>query len=188
MPRKRFEITEQQEHALQRAYRHTKDAATRTRYQAVILYTQGYPVEEICRITGCHRTSLMEWCRKYRQQGEAGLTDHRGGPHRAKLSAAQVDELQRKLGVYTPRDLFGPETHTASGQHWTVEDLAHSTQQWYAVVWASRSSYHRLLARCGFSYQRTEKVYKSRRQRSVSDFEAQVEKNCSIWPKMRLKP
>jgi transposase len=177
MPRERFEITEQQGQALQRAYRQTKDAATRTRYQAVILYTQAYPVDGICRITGCHRTSLMEWCRKYRQQGVAGLTDHRGGPHRAKLSAAQVDELQRKLELYTPRDLYGPETHTASGQHWTVEDLARGIQQWYGVVWASRSSYHRLLACFGFTYQRTEKVYKSRREQAVSDFEAQVEKN-----------
>lgn len=177
MPRKRFEITEQQEKGLQRAWHQTKDAATRTRYQAVILYTQDYPVDEICQITGCHRTSLMEWCRKYRQQGVAGLIDHRGGPHRAKLSAEQVDELRQKLAMYTPRDLFGPETHTASGQHWTVEDLARAIQRWYEVIWKSRSAYHRLLARCGFTYQRTEKVYKSRRERDVVDFAAKVEKN-----------
>jgi transposase len=177
MPRKRFEITEQQEKALQRAYRQTTDATTRTRYQAVMLYTQGYPVGEICQITGCHRTSLMEWCRKYRQQSVAGLTDHRGGPHRAKLSAVQMDELRQKLAMYTPRDLFGPATHTRSGQHWTVEDLARAIQHWYGVIWRSRSAYHRVFARCGFTYQRTEKVYKSRREGAVADFEALVEKN-----------
>lgn len=177
MPRKRFEITEQQEKALQQAYHQTKDAATRTRCQAVMLYSHDYPVAEICQITGCHRNSLMEWCRKYRQQGVAGLTDHRGGPHRAKLSAEQVEALRHKLETYTPRDVLGPETHTASGQHWTVEDLACAIKGWYGLVWDSRSSYHRLLARCGFTYQRTEKVYKSRRERAVMDFEAQVEKN-----------
>ena len=72
MPRKRFEITEPQQKALQRAYRQTKDAATRTRYQAVMLYGQDYPVAEICQITGCHRNSLMEWCRKYRNKGWRG--------------------------------------------------------------------------------------------------------------------
>jgi transposase len=177
MPRKRFEITEQQVKELQSAYRQTKDAATRTRYQAVMLYSQSYPVAEICQITGCHRNSLMEWCRKYRQHGVAGLTDHRGGAHRSKLSTEQVEALHDKLETYTPRDVLGPKTHTASGQHWTVEDLARAIKGWYGIVWNSRSSYHRLLARCGFTYQRTEKVYKSRREREVIDFEAQVEKN-----------
>jgi transposase len=93
MPRQRFEITEQQVKGLQRAYREAKDAATRTRDQAVMLYSQSYPVAKICQITGCHRNSLMEWCRKYRQHGVAGLSDHRGGPRRAKLSTEQVEAL-----------------------------------------------------------------------------------------------
>jgi transposase len=177
MARKRFEISEQQEQAMQQAYRQTKDAATRTRYQAVMLYSQGYSVAEICQITGCHRNSLMEWCRKYRQQGVTGLTDRRGGPHRAKLSAEQVEALRQKLEMYRPHEVFGPESHTVGGQHWTVEDLADAIHHWYGVVFASRSSYHGLFARCGFTYQRTEKVYKSRRERAVMDFEAQVEKN-----------
>jgi len=176
MPRKRFTVTEQQAKALQRAYRQTKDATTRTRYQAVILYSQHYPVDEIRVITGCPRSSLMEWCRKYRQQGVAGLSEHRGGPHRAKLGSAQIDALREKLETYTPRDVMGADTHTASGQHWTVEDLVSAVQHWYGVAWESRSSYHRLFARCGFSYQRTEKVYKSRRERDVLAFEAAVEK------------
>ena len=177
MPRKRFEVTEQEEHALQQAYRQTKDAATRTRYQAVMLYSQSYPVAEICQVTACHRNSLMEWCRKYRQQGVVGLQDHRGGPRRSKLKVEQIEEVRQKLEMYSPHDLFGPDTHTASGQHWTVEDMARAVQSWYEIVWESRSSYHRLLARCGFTYQRSEKVYKSRREAAVMDFEADVEKN-----------
>jgi transposase len=148
---------------LQQAYRQTTDAASRTHYQAVVLYSQNYRVEEICQIAGCHRNSLMELCRKYRQCGVAGLIDHRGGLHRAKLSAEQVEALQHKLAMYRPHDLFGLESHSASGQHWTVEDPDRALQRWYGVVFASRSSYHRLFARCGFTYQRTEKVYKSSR-------------------------
>jgi hypothetical protein len=45
------------------------------------------------------------------------------------------------------------------------------------VTWKSRSSYRDLFAQCRFSYQRTEKVYKSRRERDVMDFEEMVEKN-----------
>lgn len=34
-----------------------------------------------------------------------------------------------------------------------------------------------LLHLCGFSYQKTEKVFKSRRETKVADFEEQLEKN-----------
>jgi transposase len=119
----------------------------------------------------------MDWNRQYRDQGLEGLLDQRDGRNRAKLTREQTAELSAKLRMYTPRDLFGPDTHTASGQHWTVEDLARAVQRWYGVSWQSRTSYHTLFARCTFTYQRTEKVYKSRRERDVADWEAQVEKN-----------
>jgi len=177
MARRRFELTQEQEQELQRAYRESRDGAERTRYQAVRLYGQAYGVEEICRITGCNRTSLMEWCRKYRAQGVAGLADHRGGPVRSKLSSSQLQEVADKLRTYRPRDVLGQNTHTASGEHWTIEDLAQALERWYRVSWRSRVSYHSLLLRCEFSYQRTEKVYKSRRERNIAEFQATTEKN-----------
>ena len=119
----------------------------------------------------------MDWCRAYREQGIAGLRDHRRGGNRAKLSAQQLETVRERLLLYSPRDLLGPNTQTATGQHWTVEDLAQAVQRWYGITWESRTSYHVLFARCGFTYQRTEKVYKSRRERDVTEFEAQVEKN-----------
>ena len=176
MARDRFQVTEQQSKELQRAFTQAKDGATRTRLQAVRLYVQGYPTVEITQITGCNRSSLMEWCSKYRQSGVAGLAEHRGGPVRAKLKPQQVAELREKLRQYRPYDLFGPAAYTASGQHWTVEDLVQAVQRWYGIGWKSRASYHSLLAQCGFSYQRSEKVYKSRREKDVLEFEAMVEK------------
>ena len=176
MAKRRFQLNEQQIKELQRVYTQAKDGASRTRLQAVRLYGHGYPVAEILEITSCNRTSLMEWCGKYRQNGVAGLEDHRGGPVRAKLGPEQVVELRERLRQYRPYDLFGPEAHTSSGQHWSVEDLAAAVQRWYGVGWKRRSSYHQLFAQCGYSYQRTEKVYKSRREKDVLEFEALVEK------------
>ena len=177
MSRQRFTISKSQDKELEQAYRETSDADTRTRYQAVRLYTQGYATDEIFKITGTNQSSLMEWCRKYRRQGIEGLRDHRGGRHAAKLSEAQLAEVYQRLRQYSPRDLFGSDTHTRSGAHWTVEDLARAVQQWYGVSWQSRTSYLNLLAACDFSYQRSEKVYKSRRERDVAEFEAALEKN-----------
>ena len=177
MAKRRFELTEEQTKELQRAYRESQDGAERTRYQAVRLYGQQYAVEEIGEITGCNRTSLMEWCGKYRVQGVSGLRDHRGGPVRAKLSQSQVQEVADRLRAYRPRDVLGQGTATASGEHGTINDLAQALQGWYGVSWQSRVSYHSLLLRCDFSYQRTEKVYKSRRERDIAEFQAATEKN-----------
>lgn len=177
MAKRQFHLTDEQEEQLQRAYRDSRDGAERTRYQAVRLYGQHYPVREVCQITGCNRTSLMEWCGKYRQQGLEGLKDHRGGPVRAKLTPSQEQDVADKLRTYRPRDVLGPQTHTASGEHWTIEDLARCVERWYGVTWQSRVSYHSLFIRCDFSYQRTEKVYKSRRERDIAQFQAVTEKN-----------
>jgi transposase len=177
MRKRQFVLTEQEGKGLQRAFLNEQDGATRIRYQAVRLYGQGYAVDEISQITGCSRTSLLEWCAKYRVKGLEGLQDHRGGPHRAKLTPEQMKEVADKLHTYTPYALFGPAAYTASGQHWTVPDLVRALEQWYSVTWKSRSSYRELFAQCGLSYQRTEQVYKSRREQAVMDFEEQVEKN-----------
>jgi len=177
MGKRKFEITHKQEQELRQAFETTKDGATRTRIQAVLMYGTQYSTEEIQKLTGCSWSSLMGWCRSYREEGIAGLRDHRVGGNRAKLSAQQLEEVRERLLMYSPRAILGPHTQTVTGQYWTVEDLAQVVQRWYDITWDSRTSYHSLFARCGFTYQRTEKVYKSRRERDVAEFEAQVEKN-----------
>ena len=50
-------------------------------------------------------------------------------------------------------------------------------RQWDGVEYISRDSYQGLLGECGFSYQRTEKVYRSRPNvQTVATFEAVLEK------------
>ena len=177
MAKRKFKLTEAERKELQKAYQVSKDAATRTRYQAVRLYGEGYEEKEIERITGCSRTSLMEWCRAYRADRSQGLVDHRAGGNRAKLSKLQIEELQEKLHQYTPKELFGAKASTANGQFWTVEDLVLMVRERYGVEYKSHTSYTSLLSLCGFSYQKTEKIFKSRSQTKVADFEEQLEKN-----------
>jgi len=66
-----------------------KDILARTRYQAVQLYGEGYQVSDIEEITGCRRSSLMEWCQDYRKNGVQGLVDKRAGGS-AKLTKLQI--------------------------------------------------------------------------------------------------
>lgn len=177
MAKRKFKLTEAERKELQKAYQASKDAGTRTRYQAVRLYGEGYAEQEIEQITGCSRSSLMEWCRAYQADHSQGLVDHRTGGNRAKLSKLQIEELQQKLHQYTPKELFGSRASTGDGQFWTVEDLMHVVREQYGVEYKSRTSYTSLLSVCGFSYQKTEKMFKSRSQIKVADFEEQLEKN-----------
>lgn len=176
MAKRKFKLTEQERKELKQAYRQCRDANTKTRYQAVRLYGEGYPEKEIEAITGCSRASLMEWCRAYRQDAVQGLVDKRAGGNSAKLTKYQIEELQQRLHQYTPGELFGARATTADGQFWTVEALAKVVQEQYGVEYKSRSSYINLLALCGFSYQKTEKVFRSRSEAKVADFEEQLEK------------
>lgn len=177
MAKRKFKLTEVERKELLQAYEVSKDVVTRTRYQAVRLYGEGYSEKEIKQITGCSRTSLMEWCRAYRADHSQGLVDKRIGGNSAKLSKLQIEELQQKMHQYTPKELFGARASTADGQFWTVEDLAHTVREQYGVEYKSRTSYTSLLRLCGFSYQKTEKIFKSRNQTQVADFEEQLEKN-----------
>ncbi len=177
MAKRHFILTPDQTAALRHAEVRTKDGTTRTRYQAVRLYGSGYQVPHVQEITSCSRTSLMDWCRRYRIHGIAGLVDGRIGGNRAKLTSDQRYRVRAKLHQYTPRHLFGPETATTDGQFWTVPDLARAVRQWVGVTWDSPSSYAALLAACGFTYQRTQKVFKSRREPDIVTFEEHLEKN-----------
>jgi len=177
MPKRRPELTEAQINELTRAYAETSESLTRTRIQAVRLYGLGYRVDKIQEITSCSRTSLMTWWRHYRTARLSGLRDHRAGGNHTKLTSAQRQDLKARLQQYTPRALLGPHTATADGQFWTVEDFQRAIGHWYGIQYQSHSSYYELLVACGFSYQRTERVFKSRRDLQVAEFEEQVEKN-----------
>jgi len=81
------------------------------------------------------------------------------------------------LHQYTPKERLGHKASTTDGQFWTVADLALVVRERYGVEYQSRTSYSRLLHLCGFSYQKTEQVFKSRSETQVADFEEKLEKN-----------
>ena len=156
MPKRQFRLSAAQQSELLSAYLHCKDGPTRTRYQAVRLYGCGYALNDIIDITGCSRTSLMEWCQGYSKDGITALVDKRSGGNHRKLSAQQIAELRGCLHRYTPAQLFGLE----AGRDWTIDTLKRAVEQLYGVIYRTHTSYHQLFRRCGFSYQRRAQVYK----------------------------
>jgi transposase len=177
MARTRFQLTDAERAKLQASELHEKDGATRARLQGVRLYTLGFEMPLIQTITGLSRTRIMECCRAYREHGIEGLRDHRVGGNNRKLTPEQLSDLRTRLQQYTPKSLFGPAAATPSGQFWTLSDLRRALTQWYGVTYSSTRSYYQLFARCGFSYQRPDRVFKSRREADVVEWEQRCEKN-----------
>jgi transposase len=161
---------------LQAAYLHCPNANTKIRYQAVRLYGTGYTVDQILDICACSRRRLMSWVAAYSKEGITALLDHRTGGNRAALKPQQMETVQNQLPTYTPAQLLGKEQAQYDGLFWTVADLAVLLERDYKVTYESPTSYRRLLAQCGLSYQRPAKQYKSRSAEKIMEFEEALEK------------
>lgn len=177
MATRKFVLTADEEVRLKVAYRQSKDTNFSRKLLAVRLYGTGYPTAEIIEVVGGNRTSLMEWVQKYRSAGLEGLKDQRQGGNHFKLSQGQKATIEDKLNQYTPKQLLRVECATSTGAHWTCADLKQLIYQEYKVIYNSPSSYRLLLKEFGLSYQRTEKVFKSKSGLSYAAFEEQLEKN-----------
>lgn len=187
MAKRKFQLSEPQRDELFTAYLNCADGETRSRFQAVRLYGTNYAVPSILEITGCRTRTLLEWVRAYQQVGREGLREHRVGGNSAKLTPDQRREVEARLHEFTPHQILGTATHSASGQFWTVADLEVALRRWYGVQYHSCNSYYNLLHGCGFSYQRTEKVFKSQRPAEIAAYQELVEKNLSMWHKTPRK-
>jgi transposase len=185
MAKRQFQLTNEQRQELMQTYENCTDGPLRTRLQAVRLYGSARPVPDIQEITGTPRRTLLRWCGCYQDEGIAGLFDKREGNHRQSfLTDEQVQALKEKLHQYRPLDILGSsQVATANGLHWTVPDLKQVVKQWYGVVYKQNKSYRDLFKQCGFSYQRTARIFRSRSQEKVADFEEELEKNSSTSPK-----
>lgn len=177
MAKRQFQLSEQEQQAIQEAERQTRDAYELKRLQAVRLYGSGLSSTQIRGIVGCAERSIRQWSQRYSQAGLVGLKSQWQGENALKLSRVQRSELKQRLQQTQPDQVISAEVRISQGQFWTVSDLQMVVREWYGVEYATRDSYHSLLEDCGFSYQRTEKVYRAQPDATVvADFEAELEK------------
>jgi transposase len=177
MTKRKFTLTKEEEAKLKASYHQTKDANLSKKLLAVRLYGSGQLTDNIIELVGCSRTSMMEWVQKYQSKGLDSLKDRRQGGNHFKLSKAQKAAIKAKVEQYSPKQLLGDDCATSSGAHWTGADLKQLIYQEYSIVYKSPTSYQVMLTEFGLSYQRTEKVFKSKSQIKYADFEEQLEKN-----------
>lgn len=178
---RKFHLSDAEASELISAFQHCRHAGTKTRLQAVRLYGQGYPVAQIQDICACNQRTLLRWCADYQQGGIAALTDQRQGGNRARLKPEQIHQIQRQLHQYTPAQLLGKDNTTGPGEgsYWNVADVARLLEQEYGVVFRTNTSYYQLLAKCGMTYQRPAKQYKSHSHVKLMAFEEALEKKTA---------
>ena len=177
MAKRQFQLTEEERQAFEGAERQTRDAYELRRLQAVRLYGSGVATAEIKQVVQCSDRRMREWSQKYQQTGLAGLKSQWQGENALKLSREQRADLKQRLHQYPPNQVIASHLRISRGHFWTVSDLQIVIQQWYAVSYLTLDTYRRLLAACDFSYQQTEKVYRSQpHPQGVADFEAELEK------------
>jgi transposase len=177
MAKRQFQLTDEEKAAFEQAERRTRDAYELRRLQAVRLYGSGTPTAEIMQHIQVSDRRIREWAQKYQEAGLEGLQSRWQGENALKLSREQRAELKQRLHAYRPDQVIAPDVRLGQGQFWTVSDLHIVVKAWYEVEYRTSGSYRTLLHECGLSYQRTEKVYRSRPdQQTVADFEAELEK------------
>jgi len=177
MARRQFQLSETEIATFRQVEQETRDVYELKRLQAVRLYGSGMNRQSIEEMVGCVGRSIRVWTQRYQQDGLSGLKSHWQGENALKLSRTQREDLKTRLHEYRPDQVIGSQWRISAGQFWTVSDLQIVIERWYGVRYAKMASYRRLLHDCGFSYQRTEKVYRSRPDaQTVADWTALLEK------------
>lgn len=121
------------------------------RIKGVELSDRGFKREEIASILGVSVYAVRDWILTYRKYGIEGLrTKKRKNNSREKLTWEQKNEIKSILKKDKPKDVGLKE------EFWDVATIAALVKRQYGVIYESIRSYQRLLAYCGYSYQRVE--------------------------------
>lgn len=177
MAKRQFILSSEEIKELEQAERQTRDVRELRRLQAVRLYGQGIATQTITELVQCSDRRIREWSQKYKQGGVEGLRSQWQGENALKLNREQRVDLKQRLHQYRPDEVISSDLRISQGQFWTVSDLKIAVHMWYEVSYQAAVSYRNLFYECGFSYQRTEAVYRSRPDvQTVADFEADLEK------------
>ncbi len=172
-----FQLRTEEISAFREAEAKTRNVYELKRLQAVRLYGMGEPVDSIQRFVGCGAASPRQWSILYKRAGLAGLAIDWARGNANKLTDEQRHQLAQRLSEYKPHEIISPEIRVEQGEFWTVSDLQIVVEQWFGVTYQSETSYRNLLHLCGFSYQKAERVYRSRPSAlQLAEFEADLEK------------
>src|ERR1700675_600679 len=145
-------------------------ALERRRMRAGSLLAKGLSQSEVARRVGAHRQSVSKWAAELQAKGRAGLKKAGRAGRKPRLSAAQINQIERGLKR-------GPQALGYETSLWTANRVVHLIEQACGV------SYHpghvwKILRQLGWSCQRPagpalgrdEKTHERRKKRGGRGF------------------
>lgn len=145
----------------------------RQRFRAIALLDAGYRPGEVARTLGVSPGTVSQWKKMYQRAGPEGL---RAKPHsgpKPKLTARQLQRLERLL-------LKGPCANGYSTDLWTLRRIAELIDKQFGVRYDPSGVWH-VLNRMGWSCQKPERRARERNEQAIADWRRKE------WPRIKKR-
>ena len=149
-------------------------ALEQRRLRAARLLEKGFSQAEVARRVGVHRQSLSRWAQQLENQGRAGLEQAGRAGRKPRLSAADLERIERALKR-------GPEAFGYDTGLWTAARVADLIEQECAIAYHPGHVW-RLLRQLGWSPQRPTGRAIERDEHAVAQWKRKR------WPEIKKKP
>ena len=130
------------------------------RLQAARLFEQGLSQAAVSRKLGVKPASVCRWYRDWKSGGRQALRRKGAAGRKARMSAAQLRQLESAL-------LKGPQAHGYHSELWTLERIGTLIQQRFGVRYY-RGHVWKLLRKLGWSPQRPALQAKERDEAAIA--------------------
>jgi transposase len=142
------------------------------RKRAARMFGRGVPQADVARQLGVSRQSVSRWYADWRREGTAGLRAAGRAGRMPRLSAAQLDQLDRALRR-------GPRAHGFATDLWTLDRVATVIESETGVRYHRGHVWKLLRDKLGWSRQRPA------RRASERDDEAIARWVATEWPRIK---
>jgi transposase len=149
-------------------------ALEQRRLRAARLLEKGFSQAEVARRVGVHRQSLSRWAQQLENQGRAGLEQAGRAGRKPRLSAADLERIERALKR-------GPEAFGYDTGLWTAARVADLIEQECAIAYHPGHVW-RLLRQLGWSPQRPTGRAIERDEQAIAQWKRKR------WPEIKKKP
>jgi transposase len=149
-------------------------ALEQRRLRAARLLEKGLSQAEVARRVGVHRQSLSRWAQQLEKAGRAGLEQAGRAGRKPRLSAADLERIERALQR-------GPEAFGYDTGLWTSARVADLIEQQCGIAYHPGHVW-RLLWQLGWSCQRPTGRAIERDEQAIAQWKRQR------WPEIKKKP
>ena len=141
------------------------------RTQAVLFRLQGFSRKQIADMTGKSISSIEDWITLFNKKGIKGLKSKKTKkPNNFKLSPEQKQEIKKSITKKTPNQLG------IQGSFWNRNLLEKLVWKKFKIRYKSKTSYHKLMKYCGFTYQKVQERDSRQNKQDQEHFKTRLKK------------